>query len=184
MCRRRRCPRSAGHRGCAEVKTDSAPEDECVTDSGLSLSLTHWKTAAARISLSVPLSLSPPLSVSLPLSLSLPLFLFLSLSKPVQMTTSCGPAAQMQDHAASVRVSLSLLLNLLQLEETTRRREHTQSLQVSTRAEVAEDESYGARHESVTWLLCLVRSESIAKGSSVRSPAEKIHREYMGVKYT
>ena len=134
MCRRRRCPRSAGHRGCAEVKTDNAPEDECVTDSGLSLSLllTGKRLRHAYHSLSLSLSLSPPLSVSLPLSLSLslPLFLFLSLSKPVQMTTSCGPAAQMQDHAASVRVSfsLSLLLNLLQLEETTRDDENTRKV--------------------------------------------------------
>ena len=51
------------------------------------------ETAAARISLSHPLSRSLALSLSLSLSLS--------ASKPMQMTTSCGPAAQMQDHAAS-----------------------------------------------------------------------------------
>ena len=74
----------------------------------LSLSYSLENGCGTHITLCPSLSLSPPLSVSLPLSLSL--FLFLSLSKPVQMTTSCGPAAQMQDHAASVRVSLSLSL--------------------------------------------------------------------------
>ena len=55
------------------------------------------ETAAARISLSHPLSRSLALLLSLSLSLSLSR----SASKPMQMTTSCGPAAQMQDHAAS-----------------------------------------------------------------------------------
>ena len=65
------------------------------------------ETAAARrhAYLSLTLSLSHPLSRSLALSLSFSLSLSISLSlsasKPMQMTTSCGPAAQMQDHAAS-----------------------------------------------------------------------------------
>ena len=107
VCRtRRRKVTPATQPNCRNRASDAATSPRGLETAAARISLSHPLSLSLSLSLSHPLSRSLALSLSFSLSLSISLSLSLSLSKlsaskPMQMTTSCGPAAQMQDHAAS-----------------------------------------------------------------------------------